>query len=100
MLVLRCYSFCTVLDSPRWLVQSVLRRESSGLASGSSGRAIGGRSKKQEQEESVLHTGALFLNSQIWPAHRRLLESACPCGAEPRLHNSSCKAHDHSSSDI
>ncbi len=51
----------------RWLVQSVLRRESSELASGSSGRAIGGRSKKQEQEESVLHTGALFLNSQIWP---------------------------------
>ncbi len=82
MLVLRCYGFCTVLDSLDGWFQSVLRRESSGPASRSSLRAMEGRSKKQERAQRS--RASFFKLSNFGPAHRRLVESECPYGKEPR----------------
>ncbi len=86
------------LDS---LSQPMLRRESSGPASGSSLRELESdlkKKKKKKKQELVLSTGALFWTVRFRPAHRRLFELVSVWGPAP--HSFSCKAHDHSSSDI
>ncbi len=82
------YWFCDVTAFTKSLIrldnlsQPVLRRESSGL-SGSSLRAL--ESELREQEERVSADAAHLLNCPILDtAHRRLVESECPYGAEPR----------------
>ncbi len=81
---LRCW-FCDVtkslvrLDN---LSQPVESRESSG-PSGSSLRALEGELREQEERASA--DAAHLLNCPILDtAHRRLIESECPYGAEPR----------------
>ncbi len=78
-----CCWFCDVTESLIGFSQPVLRRESSGLASGLRWRAMEGRSKKQESERNTV--APRFKLSDFGPAHRRLVESECPYGAEPCL---------------
>ncbi len=83
LLVLWCYGVYKVFDSPSCLrlSQPVLRRESSG-PSGSSLHALESELREQEERESA--DAAHLLNCPILDtAHRRLVESECPYGAEP-----------------
>ncbi len=81
MLVMRCYGFCTVLTSPRWLVSVGVkaRVQRTGF------RVVreSDRREKQEARESFAHWHVVFKQSDLGPAHRRLVESECPYGAEP-----------------
>ncbi len=103
MLVLRCYGFCTVLISPRWLVSVGVKARVQ--RTGFLVVRESDRREKQEQEErrrareSFAHWRVVFKQSDLAPPTGGC-SNQCPCGAEPRLHSSSCKAHDHSSSDI
>ncbi len=92
MLVLRCYGFCTVLNSPGCPADWLPGRPG--------GRSEGEARESRSTRESKRGRGSSFKLSDFGPTHRRLVESECPYGAEPRLHSPSCKAHDHSSSDI
>ncbi len=81
LLVLWCYGVYKVFDSTS-LSQPVLRRESSG-PSGSSLRALESELREQEERESCT-LARCFKQSDLATAHRRLVESECPYGAEPR----------------
>ncbi len=65
------------------LSQLMLRRGSSGPASWSSLRELES-DEIGEARESFCALAHCFKQSDLDPAHRRLFESACPCGAEPR----------------
>ncbi len=92
------YGFGTVLDPLRWLVSL---GESSGPASRSALRAFVGRSRENGKRQRVARgrreeraaRASSFQLSGLDAAHRRLIESDCPYGAE--LHPCpwfSCKA--------
>ncbi len=88
LLVLRRYGVYKVFDSSDGLSQPVLRRESSG-PSGSSLRALDSELREQEespgaQERASCTLARCFKQSDLDTAHRRLVESECPYGAEPR----------------
>ncbi len=84
MLVLRCYGFCTVLNSPRWLVSVGVkaRVQRTGF------RVVreSDRREKQEARESFAHWRFVFKQSNLAPPTGGC-SNQCPCGAEPCPHS-------------
>ncbi len=83
MLVLRCYGFCTVLNSPGWLVSVGVKASVQRTRPGHELREQEESPGAQERErESTL--ARCFKQSDLDTAHRRQVESECLYGAEPR----------------
>ncbi len=78
MLVLRCYGFCTVLNSPRWLVSVGVKARVQ-----RTGFRVVREGDQREKQERVLHTGALFLNSPIWPRPQAAARISVRVGRSP-----------------
>ncbi len=81
------------------LSQPMIRRGSSGPASGSSLREL--ESDERRSKRAILHTGSLaFKQSDLDPPTGGCSNQCVRVGRSPASHSFSCKAHDHSSSDI